>query len=244
MILPELYVESKVNWKSNYSGIDSIEYCRDKLWFAQYKYADKITYKYNSRGFRDNEWPEDLKNAIWCIGDSFTVGIGSPIEHSWPYLLRMMTGIPTINIGVDGASNDLIASMSIAVQTQVLPIAVVHQWSYIHRREGQNERVHYAKVTEQEDVKNFVNAVVSTTKFGSTTVHSMIPSFEPSDEPSGSPNRLPDSDHPAKRGLQDLSIPNVVYVNRQLDYARDKHHYDIITATKYVSYYLDYLKSL
>ena len=103
MILPDFILPSRQNQVWDKSGIDSYEECKDKKHFKSYPYA--VDYDYNSRGFRDSEWPEDidqLTHAIWCVGDSFTEGLGSPAEHAWPFLLQNQTNLkPTSNMDGD-----------------------------------------------------------------------------------------------------------------------------------------------
>lgn len=229
-LLPEVKIDSLAGQSCEYSGADSVNHCFDRAWFAAYPY--EVSYHYNSRGFRDTEWPEDLADAIWCIGDSFTVGIGSPFEHTWPHILQSELGIQTINVSMDGASNDYIARMSTIISSKIKPRAIVHQWSYIHRRESHDlKRIHYKKSSEQEDVENFVNAIMRT-QTDVPTVHSFIPKFEPGD----APGRLVIDADPAKNQVRKLGVMNVIYDNDQLDFARDGHHYDIVTATKYVQH--------
>lgn len=137
MILPDFILPSRVNQQWQYSGMDSIEKCLDKTHFRSYPH--KIDYKYNARGFRDTEWPnimEELQKSIWCIGDSFTVGVGSPIEHTWPYILQKKTGIRTINVSMDGASNNWIARHAVQILDNIQPKNLIIHWSYLHRREG------------------------------------------------------------------------------------------------------------
>ena len=136
MILPDFVLPSRVNQCWEYSGIDSWENCADKDHFNQYPHT--VTYQYNSRGFRDQEWPnsmEELKNAIWCMGDSFTVGLGSPLEHTWPGLLQKQIGQRTINVSMDGASNNWIARKTVDILQKINPTHLVIQWSFINRRE-------------------------------------------------------------------------------------------------------------
>lgn len=237
MNLSKLCIQSKIHWRSNFSGLDCYDQCIDKGWFTKYPY--NITYEYNSKGFRGPEWPDDLHNAIWCVGDSFTAGIGCPLEHTWPYVLEKKIGIKTINISMDGASNDFIANMSTEISSNIRPIAIIHQWSYLHRRGNQSSSVHYSRTTEQEDIDHFVKSVISTDS-STPTIHSFIPKFEPGD----SPTKLLIEADLAKKTLKQLDVKNVVYDNVQIDYARDGHHYDINTASKYVSYYLDFLNLL
>ena len=136
MILPDFTLPSRVNQFWTESGIDSLEQCLDKEHFKSYPH--QIEYRYNSRGFRDAEWPDDLsqlKQAIWCIGDSFTVGIGSPLEHTWPYILQQQTKCRVINISMDGASNNWISRRAVDIIKNINPKAMILQWSYVERRE-------------------------------------------------------------------------------------------------------------
>jgi len=136
MILPDLVLQSRINQRWQYSGMDSPDHCLDPLHFRQYPY--KVEYVYNSRGFRDQEWPdslEDLKEAIWCIGDSFTVGLGQPLDHTWPWCLQEFTGKRTVNLGLDGASNTWLARRANDVIEQIGPKNIVIMWSYVERRE-------------------------------------------------------------------------------------------------------------
>jgi hypothetical protein len=133
MLLPEFTIPSKVNQVYTVSGIDSLDKCRDKNHFNNY--PKEITYYYNSRGYRDQEWPSDLASAIWCIGDSYTAGIGAPVEHTWPYLLKKNLSNTTVNISLDGASNNWIARKAQQVLIEIKPATLVLHWSFINRRE-------------------------------------------------------------------------------------------------------------
>lgn len=140
MILPNFILPSRVNQSWEYSGMDSFEDCLDKNHFKQY--SQSINYNYNSRGYRDQEWPESidqLKNAIWCIGDSFTVGLGSPQEHTWPYLLQQQLNQRTINVSMDGASNDWIQRKALKLLKEIQPQTIVIHWSYVTRHEINND---------------------------------------------------------------------------------------------------------
>jgi hypothetical protein len=142
MILPDFILPSRINQHWEYSGIDSIEQCLNKKHFKSYPH--KIEYRYNSRGFRDTEWPEtleELKNSIWCVGDSFTVGLGSPVEHTWSYQVGQKLNTRTINISMDGASNNWIARKAQQIIDTIGPKFLVVHWSYISRREANLDQV-------------------------------------------------------------------------------------------------------
>ena len=134
MILPDFVLLSRVGLREKFTGMDSEEFCQDPRHFAQYSH--EVEYTYNSRGFRDAEWPDNLAQAIWCFGDSYTVGIGSPQQHAWPAVLQRKTHTRCINVSLDGASNQWIARKIVALSQSLAPHCVVVHWSYIHRRES------------------------------------------------------------------------------------------------------------
>lgn len=149
MILPDLILSSRANQRWYYSGMDSPEYCLDPQHFAQYPF--EINYKYNSRGFRDVEWPdslEDLKSSIWCLGDSFTVGIGQPFEHTWTQTLQRATSRRTINVSMDGASNHWISRRARQILAEIKPKTMILMWSYAYRSEDPNPNL------DDEDRRN------------------------------------------------------------------------------------------
>jgi hypothetical protein len=292
MILPDFILPSRVNQHWEYSGMDSIEYCCNKQHFNSYPY--QVEYRYNSRGFRDQEWPEDideLKNAIWCVGDSFTVGLGTPVEHTWAYILQKKLGIRTINVSMDGASNTWISRKSVDILQTINPKTLIIHWSYLNRREISNDEIwnkradesirevynmfrksdwptcntihefknlpthmqekiipHWSKPyytdeerrrtdtesTVEQDLQNIVLSITETIKHkkNSKIVHSFVPEF---------------SQHKKNNDLQiildqlsaDLNIEIIKYFPK-LDYARDYHHYDLITA----NYFVDQLLKL
>ena len=185
MILPNFVVYSRANQTWPYSGIDSPDRCMDKKHFKSYPH--NISYVYNSRGFRDSEWPnnlEELTSAVWCVGDSFTVGLGSSLEHTWPWILQQATQRRVINVSMDGASNEWIARHVNLIKKQINPKNIIVMWSYVHRREhknqnlaGEQRRIHSAKTNDLEDLLNFKScrAMVNT----SNAVQLTIPEYAP-----------------------------------------------------------------
>ena len=181
MILPDFVLHSRVNARWDYSGMDSIEVCFDKKHFKNYPY--KVNYVYNSRGFRGAEWPtsiDELRNAIWCIGDSFTVGLGSPLEHTWPYLLEQRTGRRCINVSLDGASNEWMARKTQSIIEEINPTDIVIMWSYTHRREKKDDslsdedrRTHIETFNSLENAVNFKSCIGSL--LHSNITHIVIP---------------------------------------------------------------------
>lgn len=139
MILKNCIVPGREHFTTNYFGTDTPDTCFDKNWFGQYPYS--IHYNYNSRGYRGNEWPHSLDNTIVCIGDSFTFGVGSPLEHTWPALLQQKIGADVINLSVNGASNNLLARKYNEIVAESNPASVIICWSYVHRREMQGKEL-------------------------------------------------------------------------------------------------------
>lgn len=137
MILPQVILPQLKNQCLDTTGLDSRQHCLNKNHFESFAYP--VTYHYNSRGFRDLEWPanqQDLINSVWCIGDSFTAGVGSPFEHTWPWVLQHELQTRTINISMDGASNNWIARQASVILETLQPRVMIIHWSYLHRREG------------------------------------------------------------------------------------------------------------
>lgn len=281
MILPNFVLPTRQNQLWTESGIDSVERCFDKQHFKSYPYD--IDYVYNSRGFRDAEWPdtkEELKDAIWCVGDSFTEGVGSPLAHTWPYILQQQTGHRVINISMDGASNNWISRRAVDIIKNISPTAMIVQWSYIERREQPNKqlnlswtqlyaevrdqswpddpglenfntlpehiqdelltghsqlwkcgltdeqlRLPYIKSTDEEDIDNTIKCIETVNQVATTAkvIHSFIPNFVNQSYKQLFTNRL-------SKTSNTLVIPEII----KIDIARDNHHYDIKTATKFV----------
>lgn len=133
MMLPELFLPSQAGKTLDHSGMDSPGKCLDLAHFKLYPHS--VQYGYNSRGFRDAEWPSDLSQVIWCVGDSFTVGMGAPAQHNWPAVLQRRTGRRCINVSMDGASNNWIARTALTILKEFPTADVVLHWSFLHRRE-------------------------------------------------------------------------------------------------------------
>lgn len=228
MILPNFVIPSKINFTTDYEKPDSPQDCLDSDHFKNYPFA--VNYKYNSRGFRDYEWPDSLDNAVWCIGDSFTVGLGSPYEHIWPVVLSKVTGLKTVNVSVNGASNAWISRKTCELINTLQPKLIVIMWSYFYRRESSNELLNdeerqiWSNQTKwQINYKDFKFNRDKVKNTNTKIIDCCIP-----DCWRGSklffgmdvlPNLVKDDDF-----LGEVPV---------LDYARDYHHFDIKTS-KYI----------
>jgi hypothetical protein len=192
MILPDFVLPYRQHKILTESGTDSLKQCSDKEHFKSYPH--QIEYKYNSRGFRDAEWPEDLaqlKQAIWCIGDSYTVGIGSPLEHTWVAQVSKQLGTRTINVSMPIASNYWMTRKTLDILTHIRPDVIIIQWSHILATESndvtlsdEDRRVRY-----EFDNWNWCNDLdlglafielvkkVEVAKQHTKVIHSFIPKF-------------------------------------------------------------------
>lgn len=189
MILADLVLPSRQNQRWQYSGIDSPEHCLDKSHFQNYPHT--VDYEYNSRGFRDYEWPhslEELRNAVWCVGDSFTVGLGQPLAQTWPQVLQTTVGRRCINVSMDGASNDWICRRALDIASVVKPRNIVVMWSYVHRREfedlsldDEHRRVPYSEQSHEQDVYHWIDLVRRIYSTDCPVIQCAIPNFSPID---------------------------------------------------------------
>jgi len=219
-----LRVENRIGIiKSKTSGSDSPAECLSKDHFLNY--AKDISYTYNSRGFRDNEWPEDLSDVIWCVGDSFTVGLGQPFKETWPQVLESKLGKRCINIGEDGCSNDRIQSRVNEIIKKYKPRLIVVMWSYMHRRFVNVENVHSDKndFGTSSDLKNFIKNYKLCASEQTKIIHSIIPGAGPN-------SNTIEADNVLSYVLQKNNNIHDLVVFPQLDYARDNHHFDIKTS--------------
>ena len=190
---------------------DTFEDCSDKDHFLSY---DKnISYIYNTKGFRDNEWPEDLSDVIWCVGDSFTVGIGQPFEETWPQVLKNKTGRRCINVGEAGCANDTMALRIQEICKLHSPKLVVVMWSYFARRRVNDENAEHDKndFGVDKDMANFSKNFKIVNELPTNIINLIIPfAFEDTE--------MLNEKHPDLNCL------------RQIDYARDHQHFDIKTS--------------
>ena len=210
-------------------GIDCIDKCINKLHFLSY--SKLILYKFNSLGYRDYEWPDDIKQKQWCIGDSFTLGLGQPDNECWPQLVSALLNSPIINVSMNGASNDWIARRAKYIIDHFDPSVILIQWSYIHRREStepltcdEDRAIWYGN--NHDDLGNLFKNVVSVNHKTAIIVHSFIPQFCRAEDADIIYNFF------NKHNL--LFFPFISH----LDYARDGHHYDVLTASEYANNYL------
>jgi hypothetical protein len=157
MLINDLnYFKKSANYRNTTSGIDHPDNTNrsSKEWHA-YPIQD-FDYQFNSWGFRGPEYTQYIGKPVnICLGDSFTVNVGGPIEHSWCSQLAERFDIPTLNLGMDGAGNDVIR----LVYDRACELFDVQNtfvmYSYLHRRLVDNEFTQYVD-NDSENFKYFL----------------------------------------------------------------------------------------
>jgi hypothetical protein len=64
-----------------------------------------IIYKFNSHGFRADEFDSTDKNVMF-LGCSHTLGVGLPAESTWAHIVSTSLKFKNYNLGLGGVSND------------------------------------------------------------------------------------------------------------------------------------------
>jgi prepilin-type processing-associated H-X9-DG protein len=104
-----IYRNSVHSWMPTDSHDRWIEHCNDVTgrevlgahgWLPE----QEITYSFNSHGFRSPEFNDSP--SVLCLGCSFTMGIGLPLQQTWPSILQKIIGKTCWNLGLGGSSLD------------------------------------------------------------------------------------------------------------------------------------------
>ncbi len=96
-------------------GLDDPDHCRLGANYWHQHPIQNFDYQFNSHGFRDRDFNQYLKTNTdirvnVCFGDSFTVNIAGPQEHSWPSLLGKRLSNPTLNFGMNGTTPEYLGA--------------------------------------------------------------------------------------------------------------------------------------
>jgi len=176
--------------------------------WATYPYP--IVYEYNSKGFRDKEWPANLDDVVLCLGDSFTKGVGVPYEHTWPSILQTNSKKHCINLGIDGAANRLLLNIAKQIISEYNPKYMIIMWSFKHRRyEDPWKFIHYeGDIYNSKSVEEF--------RYCFNTVNDLLPNIY---------NTTVPTDTSDLTGLN-----NTLHQYNLLDFGRDRFHFDYLTA--------------
>ena len=207
----------KMNTISSTTGMDNIYNSANrprvsiKDWVT---YPYPISYSINSKGFRDSEWPDNLDDVVWCLGDSFTKGVGVPFEHTWPSILQTISKKRCINLGINGAANRLILNIAKQIISEHNPKYMIIMWSYKHRRyEDPWQFIHY-----EGDEHN--SKSVEEFRYCFNTVNDLLPNIYNTTVPTD---------------ISDLTqLNNILHKYELLDFGRDGFHFDYLTAESIV----------
>jgi len=91
--------DTEQNFKTNCADKTTYERLKNLGWIGT-----DIIYKFNSEGFRDDEF--DQQPAGLALGCSLTQGIGIHADDTWPKQLEKMLGQKIWNLGSGGAALD------------------------------------------------------------------------------------------------------------------------------------------
>jgi hypothetical protein len=241
--MPLPNIQQWANRVSPTAGSDKLELCQDE---AEYKeYPHSIEYRHNSRGFRDDEWPdtlEELTNAIWCVGDSYTSGIGVPAEHSWVNVLQEKTGRRCIRISIPAGSNSWMARQIKNIVDEVNPRDIVVQWSMLGDKETPDDTLSdldrrdptfgfgpHSEYNYEYQITNFRKVLDTVTQY-KNLIHTFIPEsgYRPS---AGVWDKIKDASWPsAPSNFEELEALPADIIN-ELKYLHEENIYDVLSLT-------------
>jgi hypothetical protein len=161
-------------------GLDSVEHCFDKTHYNSYP---DVSYSFNELGFRF-DLSTLTKRPILAVGDSFTLGLGVNVEHTWPSVLSRQLNLPVLNFSLNGASNDWIVRKTQDLLEFFDPLAVVVHYTFSHRRERPNidwyddERTECEPLYNADDnFKNWQKNFRTISALNVPAIHSFIPNW-------------------------------------------------------------------
>jgi len=102
-----------------------------------------ITYKFNSEGFRCDEFSSNP--SIVFLGCSFTMGVGIPVSHTFPKIVSSKLNLHCANLGVGGSSNDTAFRLAYFWLEKIKPKIVVLLTPEVTRVEllDKNKETHF-----------------------------------------------------------------------------------------------------
>lgn len=94
---------------------------------------NSFTYKFNSHGFRCEEFTD--ADSILFLGCSVTLGVGLPITATFPTLLANELNLQCVNLGVGGSSTDTAFRIAYTYLEKIRPKIVVATFLFPERTE-------------------------------------------------------------------------------------------------------------
>ena len=101
-------------------------------------------YKFNSLGFRGDEFNPDSNKNIFISGCSYTFGVGINVEETWGYQFKKLLAentekklddIGLMNFAIGGASNDYIARTLLTQSARFKPDLIIAYFTHSPRTE-------------------------------------------------------------------------------------------------------------
>ena len=143
-----------------------------------------FTYKFNSRGFRSDEFDTPAPNVMF-LGCSHVFGVGLPVEATVAHIVSQALNLKNYNLGVGGSSNDTAFRLANYYISRLRPTVVIFLSTERTRFElftedGNGHVLSYSNRTNsfqsvKEDVKGFyrhwiVNSVNVDLQYEKTTL--------------------------------------------------------------------------
>lgn len=158
-----LSIHGYKNFSATELGLDSMHQCLNKEHFINFHY--KVNYNFNELGYREFSIKKYNLNPIIAIGDSFTLGLGLPIELTYPKQLEKLLNYQVLNFSLNGASNDWISRKLEQILNYFNPKSIIVHYTFTHRRESNrndwtdDERTlcPLKSINEEEDYNNFLS---------------------------------------------------------------------------------------
>ena len=125
---PQHSSSSLADQELNWHGTDTEELYQKNLVKHPEKIASwsnrPITYKFNSYGFRADEFDSDHPGVVF-LGCSHTLGIGLPVESTWAHIVSTSLKLRNFNLSIGGTSNDTVFRMAQHWINQLQPDLVI-----------------------------------------------------------------------------------------------------------------------
>ena len=111
----------------------------------------EIEYKFNSDGFRSDEFSDDADISILFMGCSFTEGTGLPVDQTWPSMIiekiKAIPGnenkkIPLFSIAIGGSGLDTQSRYLYEQIDKIKPTYIIYLLSSFYRREFSYGNLH------------------------------------------------------------------------------------------------------
>jgi len=115
---------------------------------------NRFTYKFNSHGFRADEFEPYMPNIV-SLGCSHTVGVGNPYEATWTYRVSTALNLKNFNLAVAGSASDTAFRMAYNWIDKLKPNIVIFLSPDPTRFELNTNAFPYTNETHHINVKDY-----------------------------------------------------------------------------------------